>query len=322
MDLEATSAKEQITSSELFSQVSRHLHLEWLGGKSGENSILTPPSKSSGGTALLGHLNLIHPNQVQVLGSTECDYVNKLKKNSRNDAFEVIFSPHSRVVLIAENLDVPQGFIDLANERSVPLWRTSANSYESIAVLRYIFTNHLSETTVLHGVFLEVMGIGVLVTGESRVGKSELALELISRGHRLIADDSPLFSRIGPDILNGTSPRVLQDLLEVRGLGILNIRLMYGDNSIKQNKYLKLIIHLTDFNDAYREKEDRLQGTHSEREVLTIKIPEITLPVAPGRNLAVLVEAAVRTHLLRAKGYNAADDLIERQKKLIESQST
>jgi len=322
MDPDASSSKEKISTADLYALVSRHLQIDWLGGRSGENNFLVPPGKGIGGTALLGHLNMIHPNQAQVLGSTECDYINKLKKNSRNDAHDVIFSPDTRVVIIAENLDVPQGFIDLADERGVPLWRTSANSYEAIAVLRYVFTNHLSETTVLHGVFLEVNGIGVLITGESRVGKSELALELISRGQRLIADDSPLFSRIGPDILNGTSPRVLQDLLEVRGLGILNIRMMYGDNSIKPNKYLKLIIHLTDFDDAYREKEDRLQGTHSERNVLGIKVPQITLPVAPGRNLAVLVEAAVRNHLLRAKGYNAADDLIARQQKQIAKQST
>jgi len=302
----------------LFEMFSSHQAIEWLGGKEGAEREFHPPHQKTGGTALLGHLNLIHTNQVQVLGTTECDYLNRLKKNSRDDAYEVIFSRDTQAIVIAENLDVPAEFINKANEYKLPLWRTAATSYESIAVLRYIFTNYLAESTVLHGVLLEVLGIGVLITGESRVGKSELALELITRGHRLIADDTPIFSRIAPDVINGTCPPILQDMLEVRGLGVLNIRAMYGDIAIKQNKYLRLIINLSDFNDAYREKEDRLEGTHSERKVLGLKIPEITVPVAPGRNLAVLVEAAVRNHLLRLKGYNAAEDLVDRQKVLIE----
>ncbi|HHJ12630.1 MAG TPA: HPr(Ser) kinase/phosphatase [Chromatiales bacterium] len=307
---------EQMTASELFEELSRRLDCRWLAGHTGGDRLLRPPHLSDN-TALLGHLNLIHPNQVQVLGSTETRYLKGLRKNSREDALDRLFGSGTQVILMAEGLDPPAGLKERAEAADLPIWQTSASSYDAIAMLRHVFTNRLAEKTVVHGVFLEVLGIGLLITGESRVGKSELALELITRGHRLIADDSPRFARIAPDILNGTAPPVLQDLLEVRGLGVLNIRAMYGDNAIKTNKYLRLIIHLADFDEDYARNEDRLQGNCSEREILGLRIPQITLPVAPGRNLSVLVEAAVRNHLLRSSGYNAADDLIARQERLI-----
>lgn len=311
-----------LTTLALFDEVSDHILLKWLGGHDGKERLLRPPLRNSGSASLLGHLNLIHPNQVQVLGSTECDYLSRLRKNSRTDAYEQIFSESTQVIIVAEDLKVPKGFIQMSDRHQVPLWQTSASSYDVLSILRYVFTNRLAKKTVTHGVFLEVLGIGLMITGESRVGKSELALELISRGHRLVADDTPQFARIAPDILNGTAPPILQDLLEVRGLGILNVRSMYGDNAIKLNKYLRLIINLTDFDESYKAKENRLTGTTSTRDILGLKVPVIHLPVAPGRNLAVLVEAAARNHMLRIKGYNAAEDLIQRQQRQIEIQSS
>jgi len=164
---------------------------------------------------------------------------------------------------------------------------------------------------------MEVHGRGVLITGESSVGKSELALELISHGHRLIADDAPEFTRIGPDILDGRSPSLLKDFMEVRGLGILNIREMYGDNALKENKYLRLIIHLKRLNIEERALLNRLDGDHKTRSILGIDIPEIQIPVAPGRNMAVLVEAAVRNYILRSSGHDATEQLIALQKQAI-----
>ncbi|RMG57532.1 MAG: HPr(Ser) kinase/phosphatase [Gammaproteobacteria bacterium] len=311
---------QQMTAAELFEELERRLACTWLAGSRGRDRPLRPPHLSDN-TALLGHLNLIHPNQVQVLGSTEVRYLQGLRKNSREDALERLFHSGTQVILMAEGLEPPEDFVERAEVEGLPIWQTAVSSYDAIAMLRHVFTNRLAEKTVVHGVFLEVLGIGLLITGESRVGKSELALELITRGHRLVADDSPQFARIAPDILNGTAPPILQDLLEVRGLGVLNIRAMYGDNAIKMNKYLRLVIHLADFDAQYARNEDRLQGNLSVREILGIAVPQITLPVAPGRNLAVLVEAAVRNHLLRSSGYNAADDLIARQERQIAEQT-
>jgi len=166
----------------------------------------------------------------------------------------------------------------------------------------------------LHGVFLEVFSIGVLITGEPGSGKSELALELVSRGHRLVADDATEFTLIAPDVIDGACPDLLQDLLEVRGLGVLNIREMFGHTAVKPSKYLRLVIHLKPM--LVGEETDamtRLTGDVSRRNVLDVDVPKITIPVAPGRNLAVLVEAAVRSHVLKSKGIDPAQTFIDRQ---------
>ena len=159
--------------------------------------------------------------------------------------------------------------------------------------------------------------MGVLLTGDPAVGKSELALDLITRGNRLVADDAPEFTRIAPDIVSGTCPPLLREFLEVRGLGILNIRAMFGDSAIKRQKYLRLIVHLKRMSADQISSMDRLTGTHTNRDVLGVSIPQVTVPVAPGRNLSVLVESAVRNHLLRMKGYDATEVLIERQQQAI-----
>lgn len=164
-----------------------------------------------------------------------------------------------------------------------------------------------------------MLGAGVLITGASSIGKSELALELITRGHRLIADDVPEFTRKGPDTLDGRSPSLLKDFIEVRGLGVLNVREMYGDNALKSHKYLRLIIHMERLTAKDREKLDRLQGSWGIKTILGVKVPRILLPVAPGRNLAVLVEAAVQNHMLRISGHDAAVQLIETQQKAIDN---
>ncbi len=196
----------------------------------------------------------------------------------------------------------------------MPIICSSLTSNELIDKLRYYLTQALVEKEILHGVFMEVISAGVLITGQSGLGKSELALDLVSRGHRLIADDAPEFARIGPDTIKGTCPELLQNFLEVRGLGILNIREMYGDSAIKSNKYLNLIIELFPPASNTSKSESRIQLLEKTKNVLGVSVPTISLPVAPGRNLAVLVEAAARNNILIKDGYNAGEDFIERQK--------
>ena len=177
-----------------------------------------------------------------------------------------------------------------------------------------------SKPQTIHGVFMEVHGLGLVLTGESGIGKSELALELITRNHRLIADDAPEFSRIGPDIVRGTCPDTLRDFLEVRGLGIMNIRAMYGNNAIKTRQDLHLIIQLKKMMDEELQKVDRLEGDAGHKNILDVEIPMVTLPTGSGRNLAVLVEAAARHHILLRKGYNASESFIDRQQESIHQQ--
>jgi len=182
-------------------------------------------------------------------------------------------------------------------------------------VLAHMMTQALAPSTFLHGVFLEVSGLGVLITGDPSVGKSELALELITRGHRLVADDALEVFSVSPDTLEGRCPTLLLDFMEVRGLGVLNVRRLFGDTAVKQKKNLKLIVHLSPA-DKWQEV-DRLDMRASKRNILGVEIPEVRIPVAVGRNLAVLVEVAVRNHILKLRGFNSAQEFSERQRAAI-----
>jgi len=308
---------EPLTVQVLFDDLVTRLHLVWLAGRSGAGRSFTQDSTARGNPGLIGHFNLIHANQAVVLGRTELTYLANLQTNWRQDAYEQLFDSDPVLILLADECAPPDEFLQLADQYQVPLLKSTRSSNDLINDLRYYFTHKLADRVTLHGVFMEVLSIGVLLTGDSGVGKSELALELITRGHRLVADDAPEFARIAPDIINGACPPLIQDFLEVRGLGVLNIRAMYGDSVIKKGKYLRLIIHLKQVRLSDAAFEDRLKDQQQARNVLGLDIPVFTLPVAPGRNLAVLVEAAVRNHLLRLNGYNAGEDLATRQRRLM-----
>jgi len=309
------------TVHSLVSQLARRLDLECKAGEQGDQRAIKPEEGSDKRPiALIGHLNLIHPNRIQVLGKTELTYLKKLGKNSRSDALNEVFSEEiTAMVIIAQGQAISHDMLLLADKNNIPLYTTLASSIEVINNFQYLLGNLLADTLVIHGVFMEVMGSGVLLTGESGIGKSELALDLVNRGHRLIADDAPEFSRIAPDIINGTCPALLREFLEVRGLGILNIRSIFGDSAVRTSKYLRLIISLENMTEEQLHSIDRLRGSRRKRKILNVNIPEVTLPVAPGRNLAIAVEVAVRNHILIQKGYDAAEDFIQRQQHLVQN---
>lgn len=308
---------EPLTPAIIFDHLKEYIDLEWLAGDQHAHRIIKQKLHLNQKATLIGHLNLIHPNRIQVIGKTEWTYLNKLDENALRHTLLQIYSRRIAAIVVSDGIAVPQYLIDLANEKQTPLFSSQLTSSDLIDAVRFYLSSLLADRTTIHGVFLEVMGTGVLITGASNVGKSELALELITRGHRLIADDAPLFSRIGPNLLNGTCPEVLKDFMEVRGLGVLNIRAMYGENSIKQNKYLRLVIHLESMSNKEQQQLDRLYGARTVCEILGVEIPQVMLPVASGRNLAVMVEAAVRNHLLMEHGHNASDEFINRQKNFV-----
>lgn len=310
--------------TELFSaesivvNLSSKIKLKWVAGEEDPDSPLHEVRASDHAT-LIGHLNLIHNNIIQVIGKTECDYLQSLDENFRTSILDQIFSGKTVAIIMADGIPVPEKIISYANRHHVPLLSCKAESSEVVDIARFYLHEIFSEKEIIHGVFMEVLGTGLLITGESSVGKSELALELISRGHRLIADDAPELTRIAPDVLEGRSPGVLKDFMEVRGIGVLNIRDMYGDNALKKNKILRLVIHMERLSNEKLAEVDRLEGSRKIRTILGIDIPEVLLPVAPGRNLAVLVEAAVRNQILRSSGQDATEQLMSIQQKAIES---
>ena len=308
---------EKLTPKIIFDHLRNNIDLNWLAGKEHADRDIKRKLHLNQKATLIGHLNLIHPNRIQVIGKTEWAYLEKLKKNTRQETLSQIFSRRIAAIIISDGYEVPEDIIALADEKQTPLFSSQLSSSNLIDAVRFYLSNLLADKTTIHGVFMEVMGTGVLITGASSVGKSELALELITRGHRLIADDAPIFTRVGPNMLNGSCPEVLKDFMEVRGLGVLNIRAMYGENAIKQNKYLRLIIHMEHMSIESQQQLDRLYGARTVRNILDVEVPEVMLPVASGRNLAVMVEAAVRNHVLMEHGHNASDEFINRQRQYL-----
>jgi len=248
---------ELFSAESIIFNLTSKIKLEWVAGEEDPDRPLHEVKVSDHAT-LIGHLNLIHKNIIQVIGKTECDYMQNLDEDFRTKVLQQLFSGYTVAIIIADDLPAPDILIECANKGHMPLLSCKTESNEVVDIARFYLHEMFSDKEVVHGVFLEVLGTGVLLTGESSVGKSELALELLSRGHRLIADDAPEFTRVGPDLLTGRSPGVLRDFMEVRGLGVLDIREMYGDNALKTNKYLRLIIHmerLTDEQLAEKEAE-------------------------------------------------------------------
>lgn len=304
----------RISARELFDQLKERLGLRWLAGQRGEQMVLESGAHLSRRPSLVGYLNTIYPNKVQIIGTDELNYLDGLEPRQRWETLAKIGNARPLALVLTKNQACPPDLRDAANESDTPLWVSSRRGHDLLTYFQYHLARSLAQRATMHGVFMEVYSIGVLITGESGSGKSELALELITRGHRLVADDAPEFTQIAPDVIDGTCPELLQDMLEVRGLGILNITEMFGDTAVKRNKYLRLIVHLERQDPATDPKPvDRLYGDVGTRQILDLEVPMITLPVAPGRNLAVLVEAAVRSHILKAKGIDAAQIFIDRQ---------
>ena len=311
--------KEILSAESIIVNLASKIELKWVAGSEDPDRPLHEINVGDHAT-LIGHLNLIHNNIIQVIGKTECDYLTSLDDDFRNSTLKQLFTHKTVAVILSDDLPVPGLLSEFANRYNVPVLSCQADSNEVVDTARYYLHKLFSNKEIVHGVFIEVLGTGVLITGESSVGKSELALELISRGHRLVADDAPEFTKVGPDVLDGRSPSILQGFMEVRGLGVLNIREMYGDNALKMNKHLQLIIHMQPMKDANLNGFDRLKGNTEVRNVLDVVIPVTIIPVAPGRNLSVIVEAAVRNHILRHHGYDASQQLIDLQQKAIDNQ--
>lgn len=314
---------EHISVKTLFEKHHEKLRLEHVAGGEGDDRHVrfdepATTTELSRDISYVGHLNFIHPHRIQVIGYREIEYFNNLNKQGRTESLNRLYEGNPLCIIIANGIEVPDDFIARSENTGLPLYKSTQISQFLVNYLQYYLSHSFADRTTIHGVFMEVIGIGVLLTGESSVGKSELALELISRGHRLIADDAPEFSRIGPDTLSGSCPPPIKNFLEVRGLGVLNIRAMFGDSAIKDNKYLRVIVHLKKMNDEQMRTIDRLRGSHQKKSILGVEVEQVTLPVAPGRNLAVLVEIAVRNHILAVKGYHAAEDFIQRQQHFLE----
>ena len=303
----------RLSVQQLFEDRRERLGLAWAAGASGAPREITHEMLTRPGLGLIGHLNLIHPLVVQVLGARELDYLAGLDAPAFDATAAKLASGDTFCVIVCDGLAVPPALERAATRAATPLLTAREASQQVINVLRPYLQGELGDVTTLHGVFLDVLEIGVLITGESSIGKSELALELVSRGHGLVADDVVELQQIGPETVQGRCPPMLRDFLEVRGLGVLNIRSIFGETAVRPRKALRLIVHLESPVEGRYEERDRLATRSGTRSVLGVEIPTVTLTVAPGRNLAVLVEAAVRNHILMTRGIDSTRDFIARQ---------
>jgi HPr kinase/phosphorylase len=301
----------------LFRDMSEPLGLQWVAGRNGGQRTLSSETIQKPTLALIGHLNFVHPNRVQVLGCAEMDYLRGLSEPGLQDAIDHLFSTELAAIVISNGESVPAVLRDSAERTETPLFTSTLSSPILMSHLGHYLTQRLAESTSLHGVLLEVLGTGVLIKGDAGVGKSELALELITRGHRLVADDVVEIKHVAPETLEGNCPYMIRDFLEVRGLGILNIRYLFGETAVKLRKNLKLIVELVHPQEIGEVGLNRLDMVASTETILGVAIPKVRVPVAAGRNLAVLVEVAVRNHILKSRGINPVEQFIKRQQAAI-----
>jgi HPr kinase/phosphorylase len=310
----------QISILQLFEAKKNNLGLSWQAGKGGDKRLLSNEAMAQSTQGIIGHLNFIHPNWIQVLSNAEVNYLNQLGDSSLENKLKQLVQSDLVCIIFAENTAVPDSMREISAATETPLFcSSSSSSLEIIWQLRTYLARVLALSTSMHGVLLDVLGMGVLVTGESGVGKSELALELISRGHGFVADDVVELRRIAPETLEGQCPDMLRDFLEVRGLGVLNIRTIFGETAVRRRKNMKLIVHLQRSSDTEANME-RLPISNLNESIMNVDVRKVIIPVAAGRNLAVLVEAAVRNYVLQLRGIDSTQDFIERQQQVMDSE--
>ena len=299
----------QVSIARLFDDNREKLGLEWIAGRDGGAKELNSELTKDSNQGLIGHLNFIHPNLIQVLGASEVAYLESLDPADCHKALARITTKDLACFIIAGTDRSPASLAATAEATHTPLLRSPVASVELMWMLRPYLARALAESTTAHGVLLDVLGMGVLITGDSGVGKSELALELVSRGSGLIADDVVELYRIGPETVEGRCPALLKDFLEVRGLGVLNIRTIFGEAALRPRKNVKLIVHLG----KPTARMERLPLNAGSERIMGVEIRKVTIPVAAGRNLAVLTEAAVRNYVLQLRGFDSTQEFVHRQ---------
>ncbi len=305
-----------VTVADLFAAYSEELGLAWVAGRQGESREVARTTAEP--ADLVGHLNLIHPNRIHVLGKPELDFFLRHEDARQKAILADLIAGHPPAVIVADGEQPSPAIIEAATRDRLPLIASKLSAARVIDTLRHYLGKAAAETCQMHGVMMDVLGMGVLISGESGLGKSELALELVSRGHGLVADDVVDLSRIAPHTVEGRCPPLLRNLLEVRGLGLLDIRTIFGETAVRPKMKLKLIVHLVR-RSAMDNEYQRLPLEALTQEVLGVAIRKVVIPVAAGRNLAVLTEAAVRSTVLQLRGFDTMGDFVERQRQMIDS---
>jgi HPr kinase/phosphorylase len=307
-----------ITVSEFLAHAPAQLEMRILAGKEGAGSRrLTVPRIQKLGLALAGFTHYIHRGRLQIVGQTEISYLHELDVARRRQVIRNLLLERISCVLITKGLEPPPELLEEAKEAALPILSTPVVSSVAISTVTEYLQEILAPLVTRHGVLLDIYGLGVLLEGASGIGKSECALDLVAHGHRLVSDDVIEVRRISAERLSGTAPELLREHLEIRGLGIINIRDLFGVSAISMAKNIDLSIRLERWDEAG--EVDRLGIDAHAIEILGVAVPQVLIPVSPGRNLSTLVETAVRVQLLRLRGYDAAQTFVARHSRMLEA---
>ena len=308
-----------VSADVLFEDHRAALKWEWVAGLGASerrfDEVAVRAARS--GADLVGYLNYIHPYRVQLLGEREIAYLSTGSPDDCARRIARIVTLEPPVLIIADGQVAPDTLLSMCERAQIPMFATKESAAVVIDVLRAYLSKHFADRTSMHGVFMDILGVGLMITGESGLGKSELGLELISRGHGLVADDAVDLYRINQTTIEGRCPELLQNLLEVRGIGLLDIKAIFGETAVRRKMRLKLIVHLVRRETLEREYE-RIPYEPLTQDVLGIPVRKVIIQVVAGRNIAVLVEAAVRNVILQLRGIDTYQEFVERHRQAME----
>lgn len=290
--------------------------MELISGEEGINRPITTTDISRPGLEIAGYFEYYPAERLQLLGKTELTFFEKLNPRDRAERMEKLCTDITPGIIVTRDMEVPVELVEAAERESVPLLRSKLKTTRLSSHLTNYLESKLAPTTAVHGVLVDLYGIGVLITGKSGVGKSETALELVKRGHRLVADDCVEIRQEDIGTLVGNSPDLIEHLLEIRGVGIINVMTLFGAGAVRSHKRISLIIDLEIWDQ--KKSYDRLGLDEEKMKILDTDITKLTIPVRPGRNLAVIIEVAAMNFRLKRMGVNAAEQFTNRLSDVIE----
>jgi len=291
------------------------LRLTLLAGKQGLSRRISSARIQKPGLALAGFVEYLHKERLQVFGNTEMSYLATLPRERKVEVLKAYFAQEVAALVLTKGLEPPPEMVTAAEEAGVPLLRTVHLSSVFIQSVQNYLEDILTASTSMHGVLLDVFGVGILLLGKSGIGKSEIALDLVMRGHRLVADDIVDVKRKNPESVYGMGSEIIRHHMEVRGLGIINIKDLFGVAAIRDRKKIEIVLELCEWDPNV--EYDRLGVEERKFRILDVEIPMLVVPVRPGRNMTTIVEVAARNHLLKLQGHHSAKEFQERLNRAI-----
>jgi HPr kinase/phosphorylase len=296
------------------------LELEAISGLKGLSRKIYNPRIQKLGLVITGHMVYLHPHRIQILGNTEMSYLRSLPEAEGERIVKELCKNDVVCFIVTRNLKVPAYFLAEAEEKGIPFLRSKLITSVFIERITKLLEEKLAPSTTVHGVLMDVIGVGVLIVGRPGIGKSESALELITRGHRLIVDDVTYIKKMGAIDLYGESPEMIRNLLEIRGIGIVDIGRLFGVSSVREKKRIDLVVELLDWNE--KEEYDRIGFREDKYRLLSIDLPLVRIPISPGRNASTIIELACRNYILKKQGINTAVELEEKILKSMRTEET